>query len=89
MPRITIHVSRLTGEDEYLIFSERVSAANLASEHYTAQLVERLAWATADAEAIETGTTHIRRRRNVDADARGAGLPAPGVPLVGAGSLTP
>jgi hypothetical protein len=82
MPRITIHVSRPTGEDEHITFSERLSVANLESEHYTAQLLERIAWATADAEAIETGTTHFRRPRKVDADASGAGLPAPAVPLV-------
>jgi hypothetical protein len=33
--------------------SERIVAANLDSAHYRSQLIERLAWATADADELE------------------------------------
>jgi hypothetical protein len=45
MPRITIQVSRPVGESGIAMLSERVTAANLASEHYVAQLVDREAGA--------------------------------------------
>jgi hypothetical protein len=77
MPRITIHVSRPTGEDDHVTFSERVSAANLKSEHYTSQLIDRIAWATADAEAIETGTTPFRRARPAGTHSRRPQVPVP------------
>lgn len=35
------------------MLSERIAAANLESDHYTIQLIERLVWATSDAEAFE------------------------------------
>jgi hypothetical protein len=77
MPRITIHVSRPTGEDDHVTFSERVSAANLESEHYTSQLIDRIAWATADAEAIETGTTPLPRARPAGTHVRRPQIPVP------------
>ena len=55
MPRIIIQADALDGESAGVTLTERVVAANLDSSHYTAQLIERLAWATADAEAIESG----------------------------------
>lgn len=54
MPRIIIQADALDGDDAGITFTERGVAANLDSSHYTAQLLERLAWATADAEAIES-----------------------------------
>ena len=53
--------SRQTG----VVWRERVNADDLASEHFAAQLVERLGWAVADADAAE------RRRR--DGGRRAAG----------------
>ncbi len=46
--------SRQTG----VVWRERVNVDDLASEHFAAQLVERLGWAVADADAAE------RRRRD-------------------------
>jgi hypothetical protein len=54
MPTIIIQANPERGEHARITLSERVVAACLESPHYGAQLIERLAWAIADAEAIET-----------------------------------
>jgi hypothetical protein len=54
MPRITVHVANVDGEPRRWTLSERIVAENLDSDHYLAQLIERLAWATVDAEALES-----------------------------------
>jgi hypothetical protein len=59
MPQITIQANQSGNDSADATLSERVVAANLDSPHYAAQLIERLAWATADAEAIES---QLRRR---------------------------
>ena len=55
MPRIIIQAIPPDGERTEITLSERVAAANLDAPHYSAQLLERLTWATADAEALESG----------------------------------
>jgi hypothetical protein len=54
MPRIIVQANPPSGERADITLSERVAAANLDAPHYSAQLLERLAWATADAEALES-----------------------------------
>jgi hypothetical protein len=54
MPRIIIEASPPGGEPVDITLSERIAAANLNAPHYGAQLLERLTWATADAEALES-----------------------------------
>jgi hypothetical protein len=70
MPKIIIQTD-LPPDRSAVTLSERVVAANLESPHYTTQLIERLAWATADAEAIEraTGTSGADDVRPRDAHA--------------------
>jgi hypothetical protein len=53
MPRIIVETHPGAQPIEVTL-SERIVAANLGSAHYRAQLIERLAWATADAEKLET-----------------------------------
>jgi len=53
MPKIIIQTDGPADQDADVTLSERVVAANLESVHYTTQLIERVTWATADAEAIE------------------------------------
>lgn len=57
MPRITIQADPVRDERCHIMFSERVISANLDDPHYRAQLLERLTWATADAEAVESCVT--------------------------------
>jgi hypothetical protein len=54
MARITVLAVHTDGEPRRWTLSERIVAANLDSGHYVAQLIERLSWATADAEALES-----------------------------------
>ncbi len=53
MPRIIVETQSGAQPIEVTL-SERIVAANLDSAHYRSQLIERLAWATADAEELET-----------------------------------
>jgi hypothetical protein len=52
VPRIIV-VSDAPGSEPQVLLSERIHAANLASEHFRDQLAERLGWAVADASRIE------------------------------------
>jgi hypothetical protein len=54
MARITVHAVHADGELRRLTLSERIVAENLDSEHYTTQLLERVRWATADADVLES-----------------------------------
>ena len=56
MPKLIVQTNPSADDGVDVTLSERVVAANLESRHYTAQLIERVAWAAADAEAIESGT---------------------------------
>jgi hypothetical protein len=56
MPRITIQPIHTDGELRRWTLSERVTSENLGDEYYTAQLLERLTWATSDAETLEAQT---------------------------------
>jgi hypothetical protein len=56
MPTITIRANQYGGSSRET-FRERVVAANLRDKHYAAQLIERLIWATSDAESLELAST--------------------------------
>jgi hypothetical protein len=66
MARIIVQAVHGDGEPRRWTLSERTSADNLADEHYATQLLERLSWATADAEALESSAP-IRTDRRVRA----------------------
>jgi hypothetical protein len=57
MPRITVEAVHADGELRRWTLSERIVADNLAIDHYADHLIKRLSWATADAEAIESGSS--------------------------------
>jgi hypothetical protein len=56
MARIIVQAVRRDGKPRRWTLSERIVPQNLAEEHYATQLLERLSWATADAEALESHT---------------------------------
>jgi hypothetical protein len=58
MPRIIVQAN--DDDRPEVIFSERIVAANLESDHYASQLLERLSWATSDAEALERSGSQRR-----------------------------
>ena len=76
MPRIIIQANPPGGEPADSRLSERVVAANLDDPHYSAQLLERLRWATADAEAVES---LARASKPGDTTAAVADASSPGV----------
>jgi hypothetical protein len=50
VPRIIVMADRPT---DTVMLSERIGAADLDSEHFRAQLLERLSWAVGDAHVAE------------------------------------
>ena len=73
MPKITLLVER-SDQPGQMTLSERGVAAHLNDEHYAAQLLERLSWAAADAEALESEAAALTqapaRARTSPPDAR-------------------
>ena len=54
MPQIIVTANEPTdGNEQPVMLRERVSAEDFESDHFQAQLVERLGWAVADAVAVE------------------------------------
>jgi hypothetical protein len=53
MPKIIVEANPARDTGGERTFSERVVTQNLRSGHYNSQLLERLKWAVADAEAAE------------------------------------
>jgi hypothetical protein len=77
MSTITVQVSHSNGATGYVTLSERLTTTHLHDDYYVAQLLERLTWAIADAEALEaqrSGQAHGRssaRRRRIPAHKTG------------------
>jgi hypothetical protein len=53
MPTIIIQADTNNGQPAPVTLAERVVPAHAHSEHYLAQLVERVGWALVDAEQLE------------------------------------
>ncbi len=54
MPQIMVTADQPTESGEQAVmFRERVSSQDFESDHFQAQLVERLGWAVGDADAAE------------------------------------
>ena len=57
MPQIIVAADRGSAFGEgAVMFRERINVADLESEHFAAQLVERLGWAVQDADRAEQTT---------------------------------
>ena len=54
MPTIIVQAQTHGGEGSLATLSERIVAETLESNHYATQLIERITWAVADAEALES-----------------------------------
>jgi hypothetical protein len=55
MPHILVLADDASGRPAVVMHQERVAAANLDSDHYRAQLIERVGWAVLDADEHEAG----------------------------------
>jgi hypothetical protein len=54
MPQIIVTADQLSDREESpVMLRERVSVADFESDHFAAQLVERLGWAVGDASEVE------------------------------------
>ena len=53
MPRMLVMTESADQVPAQVMLSEHLATADLASDHFAAQLVERIAWALADAEQAE------------------------------------
>ncbi len=76
MPQIIVTADKLADDAEApIMFSERVSVSDFESEHFAAQLVERLGWAVGDADELNRGSRlkaeqRRARQRVIDAAQR-------------------
>jgi hypothetical protein len=76
MPQIIVTADKLAEDGEPpIMFRERVSVSDLESEHFAAQLVERLGWAVGDADELNRGSRikaeqRRARQRVIDAAQR-------------------
>ena len=71
MPKIIVRADISGGDAELVTLTEHIVAANFLSRHHTTQFVERICWATAHAEALESEA----RAPESDAKPRGATRP--------------
>ena len=55
MPRIRITTESRVAPDAAVVFDERIVASDLESRHFATALIERIAWAVADAHEAEGG----------------------------------
>jgi len=54
MPRMLVTTDSPDRSGGHVMLDEHVATSDLASQHFAAQLVERLGWALADAERVES-----------------------------------
>jgi hypothetical protein len=70
MPQIIVTADRLSEDAEPpILFRERVSVGDFESDHFAAQLVERLGWAVGDADEVnrrsQVKAEQLRARQRV------------------------
>ena len=53
MPRMLVITESLDRSDREVMLDEHVATSDLDSDHFAAQLVERIGWALGDAETAE------------------------------------
>jgi hypothetical protein len=53
MPQIIVTADRAEREEAPVLLRERVNVTDFESDHFAAQLVERLGWAVSDAAEVE------------------------------------
>ncbi len=76
MPHITVTANRSSDRGNGpVMLRERVSVADFESDHFAAQLVERLGWAVSDADEVECEEP---AGPSVDEPAGEAGVDEPG-----------
>ncbi len=54
MPRILVTAESSDEHPDAILLQERISSADLESDHFSGQLIQRVGWALVDAEQTET-----------------------------------
>ena len=69
MPRIIVTTEPGSDRATSMLMDERIAAADLESDHFAAQLVERIGWALSDADDTERRLANgsAERSENVSA----------------------
>jgi len=49
-----------------VVYRERIASADLESDHFSGQLVERVGWAVLDAKALEREAERLAQKRSDD-----------------------
>jgi hypothetical protein len=66
MPQIIVTANWPAGDGEpAIMFRERVNVSDFESQHFRAQLAERLAWAVGDADEFEQRSARDAERRRM------------------------
>jgi hypothetical protein len=73
MPQIIVTTRARDSDQGAVMFRERVSPADFESQHFQAQLVERIGWAVGDATDVEQDGATSARECSDDRDP----IPAP------------
>jgi hypothetical protein len=58
MPRILVTTEPTTQIETAVLLNERIATDDLSSDHFAAQLIERIGWALVDADRTETPRRH-------------------------------
>lgn len=53
MPQILVVADQQDNAPETVVYRERINTADLESDHFSGQLVERVGWAVLDADQVE------------------------------------
>ena len=60
MPRIIVTAESNSSEQATILLTERIAPSDLESDHFAAQLVERVGWAVLDADELEAAVRDAR-----------------------------
>jgi hypothetical protein len=59
MPQILVVTDSADANAGTVVYRERISIADLRSDHFSGQLVERVGWAVGDASNLERESRHL------------------------------
>jgi hypothetical protein len=59
MPQILVVTDSADASASTVVYRERISIADLRSDHFSGQLVERVGWAVDDASDLERKDLHV------------------------------
>ena len=63
MPQILVVTDVPETSDSEVVYKERIALSDLESDHFSAQLVERVGWAVLDADELEQRDPRVINRR--------------------------